>query len=115
MSTTGDYITWNDQLKPMLPEFPFGNTFKGRISNSLFLISFLQAVPFLILAWKVYKTRHSEGLVLSAYYLQIGISSFWIAYGLILSNVVIVLASTLIIIATIILIVLIHRARKEEK
>lgn len=106
------YVTWNDKLRPYLPNLPVGDLWKGRLVNFMFVVATVQIVPVLIFAWGVWKTKKSAGIRLEAVYLSLAISLSWIAYGLLLGEAVIIVASALLIVANITLIVLVSSARK---
>lgn len=109
---TGRYVTLNDRVSSYMPRINISDRTKCWISNYLFFIATVQAVPTLILALRVAATGETDGLYPLAFYAQIFISVSWILYGgLVLREFQIVLASSLLLVVSVALLVLIYRAR----
>jgi hypothetical protein len=107
-------LSWNDTVSARLPRIGMTPTTRRLISNSLFFIIVIQAVPSAILAARVYKTNEAGGLIPGAIALQLVVSSFWIAYGVTFQHFLLIASATLLFIANATLLTLVMRARSNE-
>lgn len=111
--------SWNDSLtkkfiNPIITYRPSEST-KILLSNILFIVAALSIIPYLILIWKVYKTHKTGGLILTAYYFGLFISTTWLLYGMfVLRNFIVIISSLLLIIVKATLIFLIYRSRSSN-
>jgi tryptophan-rich sensory protein len=105
---------WNSRLECLLPRLPVCDATKQHVANALFFVALLQSVPTGILAYTVWRTGETDGLNLAAYAVQLVISSFWVAYGMVIRSFVVSLASALLIVTTLVLMALVVAVRRRR-